>query len=1074
MNPRQFVRRSVVHYWRTNLAVVAAIATAVSVMAGALVVGDSIRGSLRQLVLDRIGAADFAIQAPRFFREALADDIRSDPRFATGFSRIVPVIVAEGLVTAETTGRRAGRVLVYGVDERFWRFHGVEPPATGDRDALVSPALAAEAGLAAGDVALIRTARPTAIPLESVLDSENAVSRIVRVTVGRVLGRESLSEFSLRPYQGDVRAIFVPLRALQAELDVAGRVNTLLAATTATTPGTAAELALVLRDQAALADTGLALEPIESLHAFSVEADAGRLTPDQVASVDAALESTLIESTPILRQVVKEMRAGTRSLPHAAVAAVDLNALAPAIVRDSSAPRPSIVLSASAANDLGVRRGDVVALDYDVWEDGRPAARTAEFQVAGVVPARVIDHDDAPMALIPLAEGQRLWTSRHGALTSIRLAALPGRDLGETVRAFDERLRSKIDPAVMGITVAAVRAPALAASHGSVDFGEHFLYAGILLIAAALALASLVFRMGVDCRTREVALLTVVGLDRTMVRRMLAAEAVVLSAAGAAIGVAGAILWAALAIKGLTTWWIGAVGTTRLVVHVSMLSLVAGAAGGLLAAIACTWWTLRGFGPTTDRSVLAGDGPTSGEATGAARAGTPMLAAALVAAAIAAGFVGLGISHAVAPGRAFVGAGIALLLAGLCACAYVYRRPPVARVRGRGWRPIAVIGARGLQRRPGRNILSTAVVAVATFALIAADAFKKETVEAADRSSASGGYALIVESLLPIVHDPANAAGRDALGLGGVDGVDIDPFRLRPGDDASGLNLYRPQEPRILGATAQFIAAGRFAFDRSIAATDEDRANPWRLLERPFADAVPVIADIAWMNGALHRSLGDEIVIQSRGRPVRLRLVAALRDSVFQQQLVMSDTNFRALFPEREGYQVLLVDAPEGRVSGVRDAFERTLADSAADVVPVVTRLADFRRAWNTRLSMFQTLGGLGLVVGAMALAVILSRNVLERRKELALLGAVGYRARHLVLLLAVECLLPAIIGLVIGAASASLAMVPAVAARGGGIPMSANSASLMAIVTLAGVVSAALAARLATRGSFLAALKPE
>ena len=53
--PRDLVLRGLVYYWRTNLAVVLGVATAVAVLAGALLVGDSVRGSLRDLVLQRLG-----------------------------------------------------------------------------------------------------------------------------------------------------------------------------------------------------------------------------------------------------------------------------------------------------------------------------------------------------------------------------------------------------------------------------------------------------------------------------------------------------------------------------------------------------------------------------------------------------------------------------------------------------------------------------------------------------------------------------------------------------------------------------------------------------------------------------------------------------------------------------------------------------------------------------------------------------------------------------------------------------------------------------------------------------------
>ena len=71
MSRRTLIIDSVTHYWRTHLAVVAGVAVAVSVLAGALAVGDSVRASLRGLVEDRLGNTAFAIGGPGFFRDSL-------------------------------------------------------------------------------------------------------------------------------------------------------------------------------------------------------------------------------------------------------------------------------------------------------------------------------------------------------------------------------------------------------------------------------------------------------------------------------------------------------------------------------------------------------------------------------------------------------------------------------------------------------------------------------------------------------------------------------------------------------------------------------------------------------------------------------------------------------------------------------------------------------------------------------------------------------------------------------------------------------------------------------------------
>ena len=55
-------------------------------------------------------------------------------------------------------------------------------------------------------------------------------------------------------------------------------------------------------------------------------------------------------------------------------------------------------------------------------------------------------------------------------------------------------------------------------------------------------------------------------------------------------------------------------------------------------------------------------------------------------------------------------------------------------------------------------------------------------------------------------------------------------------------------------------------------------------------------------------------------------------------------------------------------------------------------RLAAYLSVENTYLTTFQALGGLGLVLGSLGMAVVLLRAIWERRAELALLRALGYR----------------------------------------------------------------------------------
>jgi hypothetical protein len=243
MQSSTLLHRSLLHYWRTNLAVVGGVAVAVAVLAGALMVGVSVRASLRDLVLQRLGRTDHVVLSSGFFRERLASD----------FEQAAPLVVLEGFVTDQESGRRASRVQVYGVDERFWRFHGLDMAALEAGDAMVSESLATELSAAEGRSIVLRVESASAIPIESLHGRKEEVGRSLRLRVRSVLRPDQLGEFSLSPRQGSIRVLFAPLGRLQAMLEQPERVNAVLVA-----GGNLAGLERQLRQAVVIDDLGLA------------------------------------------------------------------------------------------------------------------------------------------------------------------------------------------------------------------------------------------------------------------------------------------------------------------------------------------------------------------------------------------------------------------------------------------------------------------------------------------------------------------------------------------------------------------------------------------------------------------------------------------------------------------------------------------------------------------------------------------------------------------------------------------------------------------------------------------------
>jgi hypothetical protein len=428
----------------------------------------------------------------------------------------------------------------------------------------------------------------------------------------------------------------------------------------------------------------------------------------------------------------------------------------------------------------------------------------------------------------------------------------------------------------------------------------------------------------------------------------------------------------------------------------------------------------------------------------------------------------------------FFGSAMILLTAALCYQS-VWLRGKGKPIYGNGWWPVSRMGFRNASNRPGRSILCIALIASAAFIIVSVDSFRhRDGSVVLDRKSGNGGFPLLAESLLPVVYDANTSEGREALNLTTGDvtqlsGVSFSRFRVRPGDDASCLNLYQPVNPKIIAPTDDFIRSNRFVFQTSLASSSEEKENPWLLLQREFPDgAVPVIADANSMTYVLHLKLGDDFVLNLEGGLVRLRLVGSLSDSIFQSELVMSEKNFVNLFPEQEGYRFFLIDAPRPeQANAITAVLEDRLSDFGFDVVPTAERLANFHRVENTYLSTFQMLGGLGLLLGTLGMAAVLLRNVLERRRELALLRAVGYNSSHFTLMVVAENALLLFCGVATGAVCAVLAITPVFFSRHAQ-PPGVSLAVLLLAVLISGLTASIVATWAALRSPLLPALRAE
>ncbi len=815
----------------------------------------------------------------------------------------------------------------------------------------------------------------------------------------------------------------------------------------------------------------------------------------------------------ILTYLANLLQTGTNATPYSMITAAG-PPYTPADMRDDE-----ILATDWLADDLRVRPGDWIEMTSFVPGSGAKLVEsTNRFRVRGIVPLSGIYADRAlmpdfpgienadstrdwdagfevdlkrirpkdedywkahrgtPKAFITLAAGQRMWGSRFGNVTAIRFPVPAEVSAEDFKQALSKAFLSLVRPKDLGLRFEPVRAQALKAAEQAQDFGQLFLGFSIFLVVAALLLMALLFQFGLEQRAAEVGTLLALGFAPKQVRQLFLLEGAMLALGGGLLGALGGLGYAKAMLWGLATVWRGAVGPSTLQFHAAPATLVIGTCAGTVVALLTIWLTLRKQARQPARELLAGE-VRSPKSEVRSRGAWFALAAGLAAAAIVSWALFQGES---ANAGAFFGAGALLLVAGLGWAAAWFGR--LAREAGAARLTLGGLGVRGCVRRRKRSLATIALLACGSFLIVAIGVFRLDANrDATMRSSGTGGFGLIGESTMPVVQDLNTRSGREFFGLGADDlaGVNVVPFRVRAGDEASCLNLNRAQKPRVLGVNPGALA-GRFTF--ASVAKGLDRRNGWESLKATSAvarppsspDEIPAIGDANSIQWALGKKVGDTIdYVDEQGRAFKLRLAGAVANSILQGSLLIDEAEFVKRFPGENGYRMFLIDAPSNSVSQVSAKLSRALQDVGLELTPTAERLNAFNAVQNTYLGTFQVLGGLGLLLGSAGLGIVVLRNVLERRGELGLLVAVGFRRRCLQRLVLTEHGALLALGLGLGVAAAAVGVLPAILIPGTHLPYGSLALTLAAVL-LNGLLWTWLATRYALRGNLLAALRNE
>jgi ABC-type lipoprotein release transport system permease subunit len=1104
MNRITLLRRGLWFYRRTHVGVIAGCAISAAVLVGALFVGDSVKGSLERVALARLGRIHVALDsANRYVRDDLARRMRD----GLG-TEVAAGLHVQAMAIREDGKKQVNRAQVVGVDPGFL---GMAARPSGVRlgagQAAINRKLAAALGVAPKDEIALRLFKPGILSREAPLASasEKDTQRIL-VTVVAVLSDDELGRFSLKSDQTGPSTAFVDLGWLEAQLDLPHKANLIAVGETRR------DAQEWLRSAWTFEDLGLVLRSPEGRGVVQLQSE--RIYLDPAVSVPArALQA---DSAGVLYYLIDGLASTKgKSTPYSFVAAIQPSAdrslgPVPAGMKDDE-----ILINRWVADQLSVKEGDPLELAYsELTAAGTYLPKKRTFRIRGVLEMAAVagekelvpefpgltdveackdwkirfpteeeklgdkaneaywkEYKQTPKAFVTLRAGQEMWSNAHGDLMAVRYPS--SKTNGAEIR---DKLRDLIEPDKTGLVFRPVRETALRAVDESMDLGQLFLGMSIFLVAASLILTAMFFVFSVEQRAREMGVLAAVGYRPAEVRRLFLGEGMVLAVLGSAAGVPLGWGFARFLVWGLGTAWSGAVADAPIEFHARGVTAAIGAGAAAVISLLAMAVALWRQAKRPVRELVAEDFSVSLEhrALGpGAPTGWPRMAVALGGLSGALGIVAFTlVTQASNPAGVFFAAGGLLLVSGIAWIRILLGR---LSVRTSKKLTVAELGVRSAARRPGRSLATAGMLACGCFVVFSVSAMKEDlSLQAGERRSGTGGFRLYAESSITIPSDLNDGRARKEYRLTdreALAGVSFFSVRVHEGDDASCLNLNQSLTPPLLGVDgAKLASMGAFG-----------PPELWKLLDEPLPDgAVPaLVGDSATAMWKLKKKVGPQGDLlefrDERGEPFRVKLVGALppRLSVLQGRLLIATAHFTRLYPGEGGYRMFLIDAPAGREEALVAYLSQRLESKGFDLVPSVERLREFYVVESSYLQMFLVLGGLGLLLGSAGMGVLVLRQVMERRGELALLRAVGYSRDQAANVVRAEHHFLVVLGLATGTVASALAVGPSALGPQSHLPFGLLSLFLAGTALLS-VAWIRIATGLALRAPLVPALRHE
>lgn len=971
--------RNIIHARSKNAWLVGIIALATALITGALMLGSSVRQSLRDAATARTGEVEWALMPQN---QWFSDDLNTRTRGESN------ALIQQQAFCYNAEGV-AVNIMLYGVDDAFFRFaYGIEQPLT---TALASPETLRELGLKSGENIVLR------LPQKAHYAEGLSWSLGEQEMMGLRLPLHETEQgmgFQLSSGMQEGRSIFVPKSTLQQKLGKEEGGNTLLLKKTGAGAGDA-----LLTQAPSLKDYGLELKQLDtgqwelcSTQTFIPEA------------VGIALAQVSAPQQGIFTYFVNELRLGDKRTPYSFITGMT-QPIGGELVGEECR------ITQWLADDLGAKVGDCIDISYfEIQARGSLSSAAGQLRVKDIIPtadrrgltppfpgftdsescndwdpsipvdidsireedeAYWNDYQGSPKLFISLEKAQQLFGSVSGQHSAIRFEHADGAQLqGELEAALAQHITLFQALPLQDINQQG--------TEQSMDFSGLFLALSFFVIVAAVILLVLVSMLRMGAKRYEMALLQSLGYTGRGVLLLLMGEFGFFILLGTALGCLLALAYVAGILALLNSIWnsISGYATISFATGWQQIAMGAGISAGI--SLLSIYLVAKRSLHETLRQQLKHDYSRS-IWTRSDQAQTLLWAGMSL---------GCYLLNALSKDNAdialfFVGSFLLLMLAfkGTKYGLYRLSRAPFERMGFMG------LALRNLTRNITRSMAVLSMLSLGMFICLLTILNHRSMEDDANPHAGTGGYYGILETAVPIRHDLNSEAGRREYKL--PEGIRFHQLQRVEGAQAGCLNLNRVVRPQLIAAP-QAALAGRFSFS--------DDAASWEMLEsEPILDkgtgipTIPVMADAEVIQWSLGLKIGDELDYTAEGgAKYRLKFVAGLNKSIFQGYVIVSQDNLARLYPtqSQSGSDIMLIDfAARPQLSTISKALER----QGVFFTTAAQRLRLFNDVQNTYLMIFFILGTIGLMLATLGFTLLTQHQLIERQGELKLLHSIGH-----------------------------------------------------------------------------------